>query len=198
MEKRKIVKVSGIRDLTNARFFASRQVDWLGLDLLDGMHTEVAKEIVKWLASVNIVGEFVQKPEEEIVEMAKVIGLKGVEIPFELNASILKDNGLVVFKRFEVSDEAIPFAIPDDRFTDYYVLHIHSGGESSADIGNFVDELSVQKPVLIDLKDFRETGSWIDNYSIAGVNLPVSPEIRPGVQDFTQWLPVLEKLIKND
>jgi phosphoribosylanthranilate isomerase len=194
MENRRIVKVSGIRDLTNARFFASWQVDWLGLNLEDGINLEVANEIVKWLASVDMVGEFGQKSMDEIVEIAKNVGLKGVEIPFDRDATILKDNGIIVFKRLEIMNDAVPFAIPEDDKTDYYILKIKELNTTDQALEQIVEDLSFQKPVLINLNVLDELNTWIGKEGVAGANLTVEPEIRPGVQDFSKWIPVLENL----
>lgn len=55
------IKASGVNNLTDARYFAAREVEWLGFKIGDdasSIKLMAAKAIAEWVDGVKIVGEF--------------------------------------------------------------------------------------------------------------------------------------------
>lgn len=83
MQKTKI-KASSVTSLTDARYFAAREVEWLGFRLM-GSPEEVislnaAKAIAEWVDGVKIVGEFEFATAEEIMNAHQSLPFDTVQI----------------------------------------------------------------------------------------------------------------------
>ncbi|MCO6477946.1 MAG: N-(5'-phosphoribosyl)anthranilate isomerase [Phaeodactylibacter sp.] len=78
------VKASSVTNLTDARYFAAWEVEWLGFNFGPGSDTyiqpQVMKAIKEWVDGVKIVGEFSLQPAEEILEAADMLELEAVQL----------------------------------------------------------------------------------------------------------------------
>lgn len=90
---RKKIKASAIQNLTDARYFAAWEVEWLSFNLEEGTEAYIApgtmKAIREWVDGVKIVGEFSTKEEAIIAEWAKLLELEWLQIPSGLSVSQL-------------------------------------------------------------------------------------------------------------
>lgn len=80
-----LVKASSITNLTDARYFAAREVAYLGFNLeensgdyLDPMDMKAIRE---WVQGPKIVGEFNRTPASVVREAAAFFGLEAVQVP---------------------------------------------------------------------------------------------------------------------
>ncbi|MFQ5445478.1 MAG: hypothetical protein ACE5FF_00980 [Saprospiraceae bacterium] len=77
------VKANAITNLTDARYFAAREAEWLGFQLEPGadhfIEPATVKAIKEWVDGVKIVGEFGLTSAAEIVENTRLIGLDAVQ-----------------------------------------------------------------------------------------------------------------------
>ena len=79
-----IIKASRISNLTDARYFAAREVHFLGFNLEEGtpgyLEPMVMNAIREWVEGPVIVGEFATKPLEYVREAARFFNLPAVQI----------------------------------------------------------------------------------------------------------------------
>lgn len=80
-----LIKASAITNLTDARYFAAREVDFLGFNLeentpgyLDPMYMKAIRE---WVQGPRVVGEFTHAPQSYVREAAAFFGLDAVQVP---------------------------------------------------------------------------------------------------------------------
>ncbi len=80
------IKTSGIANLTDARYFAAKEVQFLGfcLDNADENFVQplVVKAIKEWVEGPQILGEFGMQSTEEIADSIDNIGLNAVQLSF--------------------------------------------------------------------------------------------------------------------
>lgn len=78
------IKAGAVTNLTDARYFAAREADWLGfcLDPADNDYVEPlqVKAIKEWVEGPMIVGEFGMQPVDEIQTLAAQIGLEAIQL----------------------------------------------------------------------------------------------------------------------
>ena len=78
------ISAGGIANLTDARYFAAREVHFLGFCLDDSSENYVQSAVVKamkeWIEGPKIVGEFGLQSTEEILAAVENIGLDAVQL----------------------------------------------------------------------------------------------------------------------
>jgi len=83
MQKTKI-KASAVNNLTDARYFAAREVEWLGFRLSGDPETAISrlatKAVMEWIDGVKIVGEFDFTTAAEIEETHNLLHLDAVQV----------------------------------------------------------------------------------------------------------------------
>jgi phosphoribosylanthranilate isomerase len=75
-----LVKVSNIKDLSNARYCAGMGVELLGFDV-DELSVETFTEIKNWITGVKIVAETKQVSLEAITEIAQKFAPDYIQVP---------------------------------------------------------------------------------------------------------------------
>ncbi len=82
--KKLIVKAASVTTLTDARYFAARGVDWLGLSLDSSQDSNLsfaaALAIKEWVEGVKVIGEFGWADLDDIDEALGMMGLDGVQV----------------------------------------------------------------------------------------------------------------------
>ena len=78
------IKASNVTNLTDARYFAAKEVAYLGFTLEEGadgyLDPMYMKAIREWIAGPLIVGEFFRMPIEHVAEAAAFYGLDAVQV----------------------------------------------------------------------------------------------------------------------
>lgn len=79
------LKAGGVTHLTDARYFAARGVDWLGIPLGGGdpattVDLVTAKALIEWVDGVRIVGEFPFATAEEILSVHRQLWFDAVQV----------------------------------------------------------------------------------------------------------------------
>lgn len=79
-----LFKASRITNLTDARYFAAKEVDFLGFNLEDGtpgyLDPVYMKAIREWVQGPKIVGEFDRTPAATVLEAANFYDLDAVQV----------------------------------------------------------------------------------------------------------------------
>jgi phosphoribosylanthranilate isomerase len=95
-----LIKASRITNLTDARYFAAKEVDFLGFNLeestegyLDPMYMKAIRE---WVEGPKIVGEFSRSPLAYVREAAAFFGLDAVQVTADYLAQLADLEGLEV------------------------------------------------------------------------------------------------------
>ena len=78
------VKASSVTNLTDARYFAAWEAEWLGFNLDAGSESYVAPQVMQaikeWVDGVKIVGEFSLQSAEEVLQAADLLELEAVQL----------------------------------------------------------------------------------------------------------------------
>jgi phosphoribosylanthranilate isomerase len=101
------IKADGITNLTDARYFAAKEVEWLSFNFTEGapdyINPSVAKAIAAWVEGVELVGKWAFLSVSEINEWAKLLNLNLVQIDDFLISFQKQPLEVAVIKRFVVS-----------------------------------------------------------------------------------------------
>ncbi|MEY2793852.1 MAG: hypothetical protein RJA76_1844 [Bacteroidota bacterium] len=188
------VKVTGITNLSDARYCAGMGVEMLGFPFPD---LEVAKfnEIKSWLAGVSIVGEFASKNIEEIKQLVKEYQPDKIQVTEKIDLIALQELGLPILQKIDISTSNLPNAFAlNAPAVETFVLECtdmadYEGLKSSIEIW------AAQYPIILSF-DISEDDliDWVDNSSIKGIEVQSGVEDRPGFRDFSDLMSILEQL----
>ncbi|MFK7934044.1 MAG: hypothetical protein AB8G22_11095 [Saprospiraceae bacterium] len=117
------VKASSITNLTDARYFAAWDVEWLGFDLNQGSEHAIPlqniKAIKEWVDGVKIAGEFSLQNTADIKAALELLNLDTVQANMSLSLEELIDlRGQEIIKEV-VIERDINEADLQDYLTDY-------------------------------------------------------------------------------
>ncbi len=157
------IKASTISNLTDARYFAARGVDFIGLNINESSESALketdVRGIIDWLEGPLIVGEFGMKPAKEILDITKRIGLQAIQIEmFYPVEEIRQLKGNTLLQEIVLSDQTdIPLIekiiITNSPFISLYILNFEK-------IGMSWKELQANQNLLNQIR------SWSDAVSI--------------------------------
>ncbi len=88
-------KASAVTNLTDARYYAAKEVDYLGFNLEEGtpgyLDPMYMKAIREWVAGPKIVGEFTELPMTHVKAALEFFGLDAVQLTAEHHGDNLQD-----------------------------------------------------------------------------------------------------------
>ena len=163
------VKANSMTHLTDARYFAAWEVEWLGFQLMPGsthylspQHLIAFKE---WVDGVKICGEFDLVDIDEINEMIDLLDLKTVQLSVFTSLSTLKAlNGRVevlqelVIENYTDAADIEALLSENHLFVDYFILQCSKGGIHWSDLAGGVPfsieqlkEWTSEYPILLDI-----------------------------------------------
>jgi phosphoribosylanthranilate isomerase len=100
------IKADGITNLTDARYFAAKEVAYLTFHFTEGaadyINPSIAKAIAAWVEGVSIVGKWTRLSVSEINEWANLLSLNIVQIDDFLMSIHTEPLQVPVIKRFVV------------------------------------------------------------------------------------------------
>ncbi len=192
------IKASGINDLTNARFFASQMLDWVGIDLnpLSELPLTLpdAEEIIGWLAGTRLVGEFEHRDGDEILYLTEQLGLDAIQVPY---GTKLPAHDLPIFERLQLSSDAIPTGISAGQ-ADYVILELPDivhPDEISPGMLEFIEALFSEKAVFLAAEFDSDTlPDFIHRFAPFGINIHAGSEMGSGMSDFAESMELLNLL----
>lgn len=179
------VKISGINNLSDARYCAGMEVNQLGFNIEPEHANYTApgdfKEIADWVSGVSFVGE-VEKATN-IAELIKDYELEAIEISQESQIEAAKATGLKVIFRSTDADTINVVLSNYDALVDYVIFD----GDLSG--------IAVHSKLLLTQGFTAKTvRSFVESNPIKGVALQGGNEIRPGFKDFDELADMLEAL----
>lgn len=201
------IKASQITNLTDARYFAAREVEWLGFNLDAGtenfIHPHNIKAIKEWLEGPKIVGEFGMQDNSEIKAAADFLALDMIQVGQFTDVSSLALGNVSVIKEFVM-----------EKGTDYYDLR-SSLESDSANVDFFLlnyaknniswEAIATKKSTLKDLcsrfkiilsLDFEmnELEDVLQTIPVHGLNLTGGEEEKVGFKSFDELDEILDAL----
>lgn len=194
MALRTFVKVSGINNLSDARYCAGMEVNQLGFEIEEKsdnyIDPQTFKEIKGWLSGVEFVGE-INTPNTPILTLIEQYELDAVQVQ-DLNQ--LKEafaTGLkVIFKANNLDDAKKAFT------TDFGQLLYVLLENATPDDGLL--NLAKLHPVVLAADFDTPTLMNLIKSDIMGVAIKGGDEIRPGYKDFDEMAEILEALEIDD
>ncbi|MBL7808957.1 MAG: hypothetical protein JNN28_14140 [Saprospiraceae bacterium] len=202
-----MIKASRIAHLTDARYFAAREVAYLGFNLEEGtegyLDPMYMKAIREWVEGPKIVGEFSSAPIEVVRESASFFGLDAVQVSAAVHGDRLAHlGGLEVILQVEIGPNGLK--IPAEALKGYAALVDVLLFEATSDTDvqelfasdpDFWYNLFRQKPSLLQANVPAEV--WpelIREYHLAGLGLTGSEEEQVGVKSFDEIEEIFEIL----
>ncbi|MCB0633063.1 MAG: hypothetical protein R2824_16575 [Saprospiraceae bacterium] len=207
------VKVGAITNLTDARYFAAREVEWLGFDCSIGSETYVSPQqilaIREWVDGVKITGEFNIEPLETIQAAIAELQLDAVQLGMAAATDTIRQltGSLPVIREivpdYYHSDEDLQeqFAQTPAGIS-YFVLNLEKNGFTWADLkaGSpfslpVIQQLCEQYPVLLALNyQPQEITEILDTLPLAGLHLSGGAEEKVGFKSFDDLDALLDLL----
>ncbi|MFN0175061.1 MAG: hypothetical protein ACKVU0_10470 [Saprospiraceae bacterium] len=205
-----LIKANRVAHLTDARYFAAKEVDYLGFNLEEGtegyLDPMYMKAIREWVEGPKIVGEFSRTPIQVVREAASFYGLDMVQVSAQNHgANLVELEGLALILEIELGEHGLPFSTSELQafaaYTDIFLFDF--------------SRISVSKSTLYADKDFwREVFGlrpsmlqadipavdWPEiliELGLAGLSLVGGEEERVGVKSYDQIEEVFEAIGKG-
>ncbi len=211
MQKTKI-KASAVNNLTDARYFAAREVEWLGFKLGSDPASSISlmatKAIVEWVDGVKIVGEFDFASAAEIEEANNLLHFDAVQVGMytpvsELEAiqrlAVIKE---VVVEKATTEAELLAHFQLYAHCCSYFLLDFIKAGMTWSSLQSgipvsigFLQRLFAEQKTILAL-DFpsNETEAVIEILKPAGLSLTGGGEEKVGFKSFDELDEILDSL----
>ncbi|MEN0002725.1 MAG: N-(5'-phosphoribosyl)anthranilate isomerase [Bacteroidota bacterium] len=196
------VKASSITNLTDARYFAAWEVQWLGFCLdpksEDYIQPKNMNAIQAWVDGVTIVGEFELQSADEIatsIELLKLpciqVGMfTSAEILIELNAKVPVIKEIVppaeqgLHQLEELLDEFVPYC-------SLFLLQLEKIGISWNDLDNAqkasLQALCATYPIILSMAiEATQLDSFLEAIKPVGLNVKGGVEEKVGYKSFDE------------
>lgn len=195
MALKTFVKVSGINNLSDARYCAGMEVNELGFEIEVGssnyVDPQVFKEIKGWLSGVDFVGEITSNTtainqliahyEVDLIQIENIDQI-GEALATGLKVCFASNNKQLAQKAWDISEHRLAYILFDG--TDY------SNDE--------IDEIAKLVPIVLASGFDADTVNERIESSIKGISIRGGNEIRPGYKDFDEMADILEALEIDD
>ena len=201
MALKTFVKISGVNNLSDARYCAGMGVDQLGFNVVPDhsnfIDSQKFKEIAGWVAGVKFVGETEARNAdyvEEVINSYKFDSIQTTRPDLleefrELHTSIILDLNVDEYADASSLEKVLSYA---HRWVDYVLIHSQHERETRQRLKEIIPFAKRYDLVL---------GSWITSQNInellnttefMGIALRGGEEIKPGYKDFDELGDVLE------
>ncbi len=206
MALKTFVKVSGVNNLSDARYCAGMGVDMLGFNLNPAEEAHLTKEkfdeITEWISGVKIAGEFAMAEPDTIrqaldsyntdylefsrPELARELSMLGKPMILRLNVSNTAEEEILSAMHFSVD------------YCDYFIL------ESNEDIlhkaqSDLIKNLGEEFPVIMAFGIHPDNINLLmEQLPIKGIALNGGNEIKPGLKDYEALADILDVLEIDD
>jgi phosphoribosylanthranilate isomerase len=201
------IKASQVTNLTDARYFAARGVEWLGFNLDAGtenfIHPQNIKAIKEWLEGPKLVGEFGMQDSSEITAAIEFLGLNVIQVGMYADTSSLNLSGVTVIKEIVI-----------EKDTDYYDLRsVLESGSANVEIfllnysknniswssisskKNALKELCSRFKIILSIDfEMNQLHEILESIQIHGLNLKGGEEEKIGYKSYDELDEILDAL----
>ncbi|KYG81222.1 hypothetical protein AWW67_07645 [Roseivirga seohaensis] len=195
MALRTFVKVSGINNLSDARYCAGMEVNQLGFEIEESAsnYTDIQKykEITEWLSGVEYVGE-ISSANSVIKAVIEGYQLDAIQVEHIEQINEALETGLAVSflahdmdlvkAAWETSGKKLAYILLDASEIDQAMLNT----------------LSKDIPIVLASGFTAETVTELAKSDLKGIAIQGGSEIRPGYKDFDEMADILETLEIDD
>lgn len=210
------IKATSINNLTDARYFAAWNVEWLGFSLELGhsnyTRPQDVKEIKEWLVGPKIVGEFgLAQTVSEIQASISLLNLDAVQLSMYTSDSVAKElTGTTLFKEWVLEDlnTLADFAAKCQVLAeevDYFYLDLEKNGigwedlKSNNEALKLLQELCQEYAILISINCPSEAiKTFLDTVQPYGISFQGGEEEKTGVKSFDDLDEIFETLEEMD
>jgi phosphoribosylanthranilate isomerase len=204
------VKASSITNLTDARYFAAWEVEWLGFNLEAGSEDHIEPKnmnaIKEWVDGVKIVGEF-NLPDLETVKSAiEVLEIEQAQVgPFTDYNTLKSISELlpvmqeIVVEKDTSLDSLRPIFDQNADMVEVFILNFDKNGIDWAFIRqNLLEELKEliqEHPILLSLNfDEKNIDSILEELQPLGINVKGGEEEKVGYKSYDELDEIFEKI----
>lgn len=195
MALRTFVKVSGINNLSDARYCAGMEVNQLGFEIEENAsnYTDIQKykEITEWLSGVEYVGE-ISSANSVIKAVIEGYQLDAIQVEHIEQINEALETGLAVSflahdmdsvkAAWETSGKKLAYILLDASEIDQAMLNT----------------LFKDIPIVLASGFTAETVTKLAKSDLKGIAIQGGNEIRPGYKDFDEMADILETLEIDD
>jgi phosphoribosylanthranilate isomerase len=101
------IKADNITNLTDARYFAAKEVEWLTFNFTEGSPSYIepmkARAMFEWVEVPNIVGAFERVTADEVSFYAQSWGLKVIQVgSMTLKEEVMRMGNVEIIKEFDI------------------------------------------------------------------------------------------------
>lgn len=210
------IKATSINNLTDARYFAAWNIEWLGfaLELGHSNYTrpQDVKEIKDWLVGPKIVGEFgMSQDQTEIEASIELLNLDAVQLSMYAQDQIAQRlTGITIFKEWVLEDLSAlsEFAnkcqvLADD--VDYFHLDLEKNGIRWEDLqmnNDALEQLQMlcqEYAILISINcPAQNLKTFLDTVHPYGISFQGGEEEKVGIKSFDDLDDIFETLEELD
>jgi phosphoribosylanthranilate isomerase len=207
------IKAGSITNLTDARYFAAWEVEWLGFNFDSGADSYISPQVMKaireWIDGPKIVGEFNLHTAEEIAEAVGLLSLDAIQAGMfteaatliELKPSVPVIKEIVIEKAGSEDDlrEALQAFTPPAQF---FLLNFDKNGVSWQSLKqgkpfsiDFLTGLCLQYPIMLSIDlDPVSVVEILDTLPLIGLNVAGGEEERVGFKSFDELDEIFEAI----
>lgn len=196
------VKISGITNLSDARYCAGMYVDLLGFALESKSEKYVSSkefgEITGWVSGLEFVGEFEEARSEDIeTQLKEYPAITWVEHDRIEPLSELEGKGFGLIYKMELNEVRQieeDLAIKLNGFG--IIFHVTSTHEELTDDDfEIIKKLTQHCKVILGIGITSENvKNLVEELNLYGISLNGGNEIKPGLKDFDEMADILEAL----
>lgn len=206
------IKATAINNLTDARYFAAREVEWLGFQFGGDPETSIspmaARAIVEWVDGVKIVGEFGLATSDDIITASGSMRFDAVQVGmFTPTSELEKLQDLTIIKEVVVTSASTEGEIwghftEYQPFVTYFLLDFTKSGIRWEQLKtgrpltlDFLAKLCDLHKILFAL-DFSpsEVEQVLESLNPAGLSLSGGGEEKIGLKSFDELDEILDNL----
>ena len=201
MALKTLVKISGVNNLSDARYTAGMGVDFLGFNLDPDSDNYVSPEdfaaITGWVSGVKLVGEWSNNQDSLLTTIGDHYQLDYLQLNVRHEGNLPEINMPVIVKIDYMQQTFL-----SDTFKKYKNLAsfflIEPDDPISEDVFLFCSQLANDYPILWGADIAVENLDQVLHAGFKGIALRGGTELRPGYKDFDQLAEVLEALETDD
>ncbi len=210
------IKASSINNLTDARYFAAWNVEWLGFSLDSGQanYTSPAdiKEIKDWLVGPKIVGEFgLIEDKKELITAIEMLELDAVQLSHYTDTDFCKDLGEVLILKEWIAEsidnlqDFEQLCQKNADLVDYFYLNLEKnkidwlGLKANESALKLLRSICEEYPVIIDIDcPAQHLREMIDTVAPHGLSWTGGDEEQVGVKSFDDLDEIYDVLEEMD
>lgn len=205
------VKASSITNLTDARYFAAREVEWLGFPLGQagsGLDPATVKAMAEWVDGVTCVGEFNLSTADEIKQVSEMVEMKTVQVGmFTPVVDVRQLEDLSVIKEVVVEPSTSEDELRDHLeayapHVQYFLLNFSKTGISWSDLNEgspvsipFLKKCCEEFPILLEVDaPASAVNDILEKVNPAGLSFVGGEEEAVGVKSFDDLDELLDEI----